>query len=90
MANKLVDEEGYLDTAIEKAASLAKLPAGKRAHVTELRPGQGFGIMFITARQPMPSREALTPDVARRWMSELAAPTLLYRWSPGGSGEIAR
>ena len=78
---KLVDSEGYLDAAIDKAKQLAVMDTGADPMVTVMAPKRGLNLLRTLATDtPPPS--AITADRARDWLIELTTPRLEYRWSP--------
>ena len=77
--NKLIDEEGYLDAAIDKAASLAGVPANEMPHVTRVdQIPDLFSVMFSEQKQP--SMSSLDGDTIRNWLIEAGTPRLEYRF----------
>lgn len=84
LGHKLVDELGYLEDAIQKAADLANLPAGAKPHVTIYRRSEGLKIT-VSAQSPGPGSidlSSIEPDHVRSWLVEMATPRLEYRWNP--------
>lgn len=79
--NKLVDSEGYMDSAIEEAMKLANIDAGVRPKVTIIKPPYSLSVLnLISGRtESLPSFSAAQ---VRDWMWELATPRLAYRLWP--------
>lgn len=79
LAEGLVDEIGYIDDAIAKAAALAGLPANVRPRITIFRAPYGVGLLGLIGGRhgQMP-----TPDDLRSWLWALTEPRLAYRVHP--------
>lgn len=76
---KLIDEIGYLEDAIDKAATLAKIDPKIKPEVLVVKPAQHFGLMtLLGSRAPTPAGQ-ITSDLIRKWAAELAVPRLEYR-----------
>ncbi len=74
---KLIDEVGYLDDAIEKAATLAGLPAGKEPRVTILGMQRSVIDTLLGAKQmELPT---FSTEQARTVLTELGVPRLDYQ-----------
>ncbi len=73
---KLVDEIGYLDDAIIKAATLAGLPAGKQPRVTILGQHRSVFDTLLGAKQM--ELPAFSTEQARALLTELGVPRLDY------------
>jgi protease-4 len=89
--NKLVDEKGYLDAAITKAATLAGLPTGAPPHVTVVTPPQKISLMNLMAQTHDPrgagvdlnqaagSLQQLDPAAVTDFLRQAAAPRIMFR-----------
>jgi protease-4 len=78
--NKLIDEIGYLDAAVEKAKSAAGFTAKDKVLVTRLAPYHPGGILgLFTASEPP---QAITSTNLRRWATELGMPRLEFVMQP--------
>jgi len=76
---KLIDEQGYLDAAIDKAKQLARLTASADPHITIVRKRINLGIlewlgMGQSARMPLDGQQV------RRIMGHLQTPQFEYRY----------
>lgn len=88
--NKLIDDVGYLDDAIERVEALASIASGK-SHVTVLSPRQPFNLATILGRQGtsgMGGAEALfeqwsSPATLRDGIVEMTSPRLFYHMGSG-------
>lgn len=79
--NGLVDEQGYLDAAIDKAASLAGISGDP--HVTVMSPPKPFSLMaMMTGSQRDPGLSSLNGSDLRNLLADLATPRLEYRMPP--------
>ncbi len=78
---KLVDEEGYLDAAIDKAKELAGFAPSDDPMVTLLQPAQQWGL-GPGLSSPVPGPAAVTSQQVRRWVAELSIPRIEYRIAP--------
>jgi protease-4 len=80
LENKLVDAEGYLDSAIAKAAELAQFPANAKPHVVVVAPPKGFSLLsLIGGQSSAPSAaELLDSQRIRKVAGELSMPQLEY------------
>lgn len=74
---KLVDEIGYLDDAIIKAAQLAGLPAGVQPHVTIFSKHRSILDALIGVNQA--ELPTFSTEQARALLTELGVPRLDYR-----------
>lgn len=80
LANKLADEEGYLDAAIEKAKTLAGLEADSKPAVMVISPQKHFSIMSLLGQSHVnPVSELLDSNKLRNVAGELATPSVEYR-----------
>lgn len=80
----LVDEEGYLDAAIDHAKKLAKIDAAIDPHVTIMEPVGGFGLLgLLGSNRGVKVDAPLSSRQIRRWLAELSAPRVEYRLGPG-------
>lgn len=80
LLNKLVDSEGYLDTAIQQAIKLAGLPAGSDPKVTIIQEQNPFSFLGPMGQQSKPDITGIfNSDKIRSMASELATPRLEYR-----------
>lgn len=81
--NKLVDSQGYLEAAIDKAKELAGIGPEVEPLVTQLSPSKGFGL--LSALETSVPRDqwgsGVSAQQVRRWVDELSTPVLQYRWS---------
>lgn len=81
----LVDQIGFLEDAVDKAAALAKLPSGTQPTIKIIGPRKGLIEGLTGASSPAPPLSFGVPinsDSVRRWTAELATPRLEYRWAP--------
>ena len=78
--NKLVDGEGYLDSAIDKARELAKIPVDVKPAVVVVAPSKGFSLLnLIGGQTSAPSAaQLLDSQNVRRMAGELSMPRLEY------------
>ncbi len=81
IALKLVDEEGYLDAAILKAAALAKLDPAQTPTVTQISEGHGLLSRLGVTQRDVPVG-AIDSQRIRSLLSDLTAPQLEYQWRP--------
>ena len=77
IANKLVDDVGYLDKAIEIAGELAKLPAGVDPQVTRLGLPKALMARFL-GQSPQPGLSSIDAEKLRGWLMELSVPRMAY------------
>jgi protease-4 len=77
--NKLVDEVGYINDAIEKAKALAGLKPEDKPTVNVLEPTRRFNLLSVLGSWGGASPESITPQQVRTWATELATPRLEYR-----------
>ncbi len=87
--NGLVDSVGYLQDAIDEAATLAGLPTGDETRVTIVRQPTGFGLLGVLGRRSVETPhelnpQALTADGLRTFLEDFSEVRLSYRWAPGG------
>ncbi len=86
LANKLIDEEGFVDTAITRAKELAKLTTGEAPQVTVVVDRQGGLLSILTGSapniQPGAFSNGLDSQQVRRWFGELTTPRLEYVMQP--------
>jgi protease-4 len=73
---KLIDEVGYLDDAIDKAATLAGIPAGKSPRVTIL--GQQRSVLDTLLGAKQLELPTFSTEQARELLTELGVPQLDY------------
>jgi protease IV len=82
LANKLIDEEGFVDTAITRAKELAKLTTGDAPQVTVVVDRQGGLLSLLSGSapniQPGVFTNGLDSQQVRRWFGELTTPRLEY------------
>ena len=83
VAAKLVDEVGYLESAIDYAASKAGFDPESEPTVTAIRPSSGGLLSAISGRTSAPSASFDLADGKRLrdTLVELTTPRLEYRWS---------
>ncbi len=81
IAMKLVDEEGYLDAAIVKAAALGKLDPAQTPTVTQISEGHGLLSRLGVSQRGLPIGEIDSQRV-RSLLSDLSTPKLEYQWRP--------
>ena len=91
MDKLLVDQLGYLDDAVIKAANLGGLPTGKRPKVTVLHMPTPFGLgallgiagdppaRLAAGADPLAGLESLDPDRVRTWVDDVTQLRLAYR-----------
>ena len=78
---KLVDSEGYMDSAIAQAMALAKIDPTVQPKVTIIKPPYSLNLLnFVGGRQDAPT--SLSAAQVRDWLWELATPRLAYRMWP--------
>ena len=76
LANKLVDEEGYISDAINKAKTLAGMPPAQTPHVTLItRPASLTSLLSSSSSMI----DRLNTQTIRNTLIELAVPRLEYR-----------
>lgn len=81
---KLVDTIGYLDDAIKKARTLGGFPGAHDPKVIVYKSKAGLldGLVGgVRSDSPLPSG-SLSPQVARRWLTEMATPRMMYLYQP--------
>ncbi len=82
-ANKLVDQVGYLDDAIAKAAELAGVPSGEVPTVSIIRRPQPFNFLSLLGMSRGGASSAAaanpSPEQVRSWLSDFSAMRLEYR-----------
>lgn len=76
---KLVDEEGYLEQAIQKAISIAKI-TGPAPQVTIVEKPRSLSILGAL-QSDAPSRQSLLPEQARKLLADLTTVQVEYRWA---------
>jgi len=76
-AVKLIDEVGYLDDAINKAATLAGLPTDDSLHITVI--GQQRSLLDSIMGADQTELPMLSTEKAREVLTELGLPRLDYR-----------
>lgn len=75
--NKLIDAEGYLEAAIDKAKALAGLGTSDKPKITLMRAPVSLGLLtMLGARPPTPS---VTAEQVRDVLIDLGTPRLEYR-----------
>ena len=74
---KLIDEIGYLDDAIHKAATLASLPTDESLHITVI--GQQRSVLDALLGAEQAELPMLSAEKAREVLTELGLPRLDYR-----------
>jgi protease-4 len=79
--NNLIDQEGYLSDAIDKAAALANLPVGT-AQVTVIGHQPSLFAKLMSSRQEGIDLRAVDSRQVRQMMDDLATPAVEYRWYP--------
>jgi protease-4 len=80
LENKLVDEEGYLGSAIAKAKALAGLAAGSDPKITVIQQNNPFGFLGASGKQSNTDLSTLmNSEKIRSVAGELAMPQLQYR-----------
>lgn len=78
--NKLVDERGYLDAAIEKAKALAGMSASDEPQVTVISPAKPLNLMSLMgARRNELDLQSITGADLRNILTEMTSPRLEYR-----------
>lgn len=79
LANKLADEEGYLDAAIDKAKELAGIAATDTPAVMVISPQKSFSLMSLLGQSHAGSAsELLDSNRLRKVAGELSTPRLEY------------
>ena len=78
--NKLVDENGYLDSAIDKAAQLAGISPSIRPHVTVIAPSRSPLDMLLGGR--LSSDVPASAEQLRRAIEQISATRVEYRMPP--------
>ncbi|MEM1109594.1 MAG: S49 family peptidase [Planctomycetota bacterium] len=81
LENKLIDEIGYLDDAVDKAIAMANLPADE-TRVTKVRRTSGGLLGLLGASSSAGDGLDLTdlsPDALRTWMQDVGDVRLSYR-----------
>lgn len=82
LALKLIDAQGYLGDAIDKAAELAGLAKGVKPQVMVIKE-QGGLLSSLGASSGMASPTAQwSPGTVRKTLEDMAQPRLEYRWNP--------
>ena len=76
--NGLVDQEGYLEDAIDKAKQLANIDADVQPYVTVMSPARSLGLLGALGWSGVEST-TFDGEKLRRLLSEAAAPRLEYR-----------
>lgn len=82
VALKLIDAEGYLSDAIEKAKSLASLSAQSNPLVTEIHAVKQFSLSSLLGASSQVAPSDISADQIRRWVGELSSPRLEYTVQP--------
>lgn len=77
LANKLIDEQGYLEAAIEHAKTAAGIPSGTDPKVTILHPGKTL-VEMIGLHNGAPAAQQIDAATIRGWLDELSAPRVEY------------
>lgn len=77
--HELVDEEGYLENAIDKAKTLAGISVDPE--VTILSPANGLGILGQIST-PVPDPASINGRMIHKWIGELTTAHIEYRWVP--------
>lgn len=80
LANKLVDEQGYIEAAIAKAAALASISGQPR--VTVIQPPRSLLTTLAGANHSGPGLQSITGAQVRDWVVQLSTPQIEYRWAP--------
>ncbi|QDU34215.1 Putative signal peptide peptidase SppA [Poriferisphaera corsica] len=77
LENGLVDEIGYLDRAIEVAATQAQIPSTIKPHVTQMTaPKAGLLSVLGASSQNLPTMDS---DRVRSWVTEMSQVRLAYQ-----------
>jgi len=80
MEHHLIDQEGYLDDAVDAAKKLAGMASASRPRVTVVtRPAGLFGSLMGGSGVHLSLAEWKDPDRVRRLLVELSQPRLEYR-----------
>lgn len=79
--NQLIDEQGFVDAAIEKAKDLAGIGADVAPWVTVISPPRSLSLLGALSTH-RPGVESINAGQIRRWANELTAPHIEYRWIP--------
>jgi len=78
LENRLIDGHGYLGTAIDKACELAGISEDIEPLVTMMSPPRSLSLLGgLSAPVGLKS---ITSQGVRRWIGELGAPRIEYRW----------
>ncbi|MCE9591070.1 MAG: signal peptide peptidase SppA [Planctomycetes bacterium] len=80
--NKLVDAQGYLSDAIDKAKSAAGFPAGAQPRITIMHVRQGFSLARLLGASGPSIPVNIDAEQVRSWIGELSAPRLEYSYRP--------
>jgi protease-4 len=80
LANKLVDEQGYLEAAIAKASALANLSGNPPVFV--IQPPKSVLSTLMGSNSTIPQPDSISGGQVRQWLVELSTPQLEYRWAP--------
>ncbi len=78
--NMLIDQQGYLDTAIAKAKELAGISPTEHPLVTIMSPSRSLSVWRALGTSAMPHPPAVTSGQVRQWIGELSTPHIEYRW----------
>ncbi len=79
--NKLIDGNGYLDAAIDKAKELAGIAVKVQPMVTVMSPPHNLGLLgSLSTATPNPN--SITGRRIQQWVGELSTPRIEYRWVP--------
>lgn len=76
---QLVDSQGYIDAAIDKAKELAGIGAEVEPLVTVISPPHGLNWMSVLGTS-MPDTHAATAEQVKRWVGEFCTPRVQYVW----------
>ncbi len=82
LEQRMVDELGYLDDAVAKAAELAGMPAGKQPKVTTIQREYGLVATLFNAnaaRGESLRLSQLDPEQLRTFVQDMTATQLMYR-----------
>lgn len=78
-AAKLIDDIGYLDQAIDKAATLAGIPENVNPQVTVMQPPPGFGLLGLLGASSRIDLSEVSEQQILNWMLELSVPRMMYQ-----------
>ena len=77
--NKLVDQVGYLDDAIVKAATLANIPSGTEPTVTLIQRPQPFNLLALLMHHGDHALAEASPEQVRSWLTDFSRVQIEYR-----------